>query len=169
MDKGLKSGVQRDAIAGTRAVEVATSLGLLVFGLVVVSNSLRIGSGWAPDGPEAGFYPFYVGLVLCVASAFVLVTHARKGAGPAFVGRLELSRVLCVLLPAMLYVAGLYLLGMYVSSLLFLSGFMHWLGKYSWLKALALGTAIVAGLFAMFELWFNVPLPKGPLEVWLGY
>jgi hypothetical protein len=24
-------------------------------------------------------------------------------------------------------------------------------------------------LFFMFERWFLVPLPKGPLEAWLGY
>jgi putative tricarboxylic transport membrane protein len=37
-----------------------------------------------------------------------------------------------------------------------------------WAKtaAVALGVSVV--FFLLFEVWFKVPLPKGPLESWLG-
>jgi putative tricarboxylic transport membrane protein len=167
MNDGQESQTRGDAVVGTHAAEIGVALGLFLFGVVVVGDSLRIGKGWAPDGPEAGFYPFYVGLVLCAASGWIVLRNLRKGSGPAFVGKLELRRVLTVLLPSAAYVAGLFWLGMYVASTIFLIGFMHYLGKFSWLRAVPVSIAVVACLFALFELWFKVPLPKGPLEAWL--
>jgi hypothetical protein len=46
---------------------------------------------------------------------------------------------------------------------------MVWQGKYRWWVAAIIAIAICVGLFFMFEVWFLVPLPKGPLESWLGY
>jgi putative tricarboxylic transport membrane protein len=166
MNDGQES--QADAVVGTHAVEIVTALGLFLLGVVVVADSLRIGRGWAPDGPEAGFYPFYVGLTLCASSGWVGLRNLRKGSGRPFVGKLELGRVLSVLLPSAVYVASLFWLGIYVASALFLIGFMHYLGKYAWARAVPVSIVIVACFFALFELWFKVPLPKGPLEAWLG-
>jgi putative tricarboxylic transport membrane protein len=168
MSDGQQSQDGARAVVGLHAVEIGVALALFGFGLVVIGDSLRIGRGWAPDGPEAGFYPFYVGLTLCAASGWVALRHVRLGSGPAFINRLELGRVLAVSIPSMVFVAGMFWLGIYVAAALFLIGFVHFLGKYSWLKAVGLGSAVVVGLFALFELWLAVPLPKGPLEAWLG-
>jgi hypothetical protein len=105
---------------------------------------------------------------LCAASGWIVVRNLRQGSGPPFIRKLELGRVLSVLAPSAVYVASLFWIGVYVASVLFLIGFMHQLGKYPWRKALPVSIAIVGGLFALFELWFKVPLPKGPLEEWLG-
>jgi putative tricarboxylic transport membrane protein len=156
---------------GMRGAEIATAAGLFAFGAVVVADSVRIGRGWAADGPEAGFYPFYVGLTLCACSAWIGVSHWRSAPVPAarFVSASEARRVLLVLVPSTLFVAALFWLGTYVSSLLFLTGFMRWLGKYAWHKAALIGFGVSLALFLLFEMWFQVPLPKGPLEAWLGY
>jgi putative tricarboxylic transport membrane protein len=168
MNDGQESQAGTDAVVGTHAVEVGVAFGLFVLGVVVVADSVRIGRGWAPDGPEAGFYPFYVGLTLCAASGWIGLRNVRKGSGRSFVSQLELRRVLSVLLPSVVYVASLFWIGMYVASTLFLSGFMRYLGKYAWARAVPVSLVIVGCFFALFELWFKVPLPKGPLEAWLG-
>jgi hypothetical protein len=154
---------------GTRPVELFVGLGLFAFGGLVILDSLRLGRGWATDGPEAGFYPFYVGIVLCAASSAIVARNLRKGSGPPFVSKLEARRVASVLVPSLVYGAGLFWLGLYVASALFLLGFIRYLGKSSWLRSLALAVAITACLFALFELWLEVPLPKGALEAWLGF
>ena len=46
-----------------------------------------------------------------------------------------------------------------------------WLGGYSVLRSALIGVAVMAVLFAMFEIWFKVPLVKGWLNplAFLGY
>lgn len=163
-----KSAADSEVVLATRPAEVIIALGLCLFGGVVVADSLRLGNGWAPDGPEAGFYPFYVGLVLCTASGWIALAGLRKGSGPPFVRKLEARRVALVLVPSLAYGVGIFWLGMHVASLFFLVAFMRQLGQYSWLRSAATSAIIVACFFCLFELWLEVPLPKGPLEAWLG-
>ena len=46
---------------------------------------------------------------------------------------------------------------------------MMWLGNYNWLVAAAVGIVVPVLTFLMFEVWFLVPLPKGPVENFLGF
>ena len=59
--------------------------------------------------------------------------------------------------------------GLYVSSAIFIAVFMRWQGKFSLVKSCLTGLIVSVVLFAMFEIWFNVPLLKGPLEAAFGY
>jgi len=86
-----------------------------------------------------------------------------------FVGRSELVRVLQVFVPTVIYVLLIGFLGLYVSSAIFIAFFMAWLGKYPLYKIVPVAVLIPVALFFMFEVWFLVPLPKGPLETALGY
>ncbi len=156
-------------LVGTRAAELVTALALFACGVVVVIDSLRIGRGWAPDGPEAGFYPFYVGLTLCACSGCIAVGARRGGGGAPFLRAAELRRVLVVFVPTAAYVGLCCWVGLYVASALFLIGFMRSVGRRSWLEAVSVGLLVSGGLFSAFELWFMVPLPKGPLEAWCGF
>jgi putative tricarboxylic transport membrane protein len=167
-NEARKSAAVSDAALGTRPAELIVALVLCAFGAVVVADSLRLGRGWAADGPEAGFYPFYVGLALCAASAAVVLGNLRKGSGPPFVRKLEARRVAAVLVPSFAYGVAIFWLGMHLASLFFLIAFIRHLGKYSWRRSVATGAIIVACFFCLFELWLEVPLPKGPLEAWLG-
>jgi putative tricarboxylic transport membrane protein len=157
------------AIIGARAAELVTALVLFAAGVVVVVDSVRIGRGWAPDGPEAGFYPFYVGLILCACSGYIAFAASRRGEGRGvFLRAAELRRVLTVLAPTAAYVGLCFWLGLYEASALFSIGFMRWVGRRSWLQAGLVGLLVSSCLFLLFERWFMVPLPKGPLEAWLG-
>jgi len=150
-------------------VEIAVAAGFVALALLVMADSIRVGRGWGSDGPEAGFYPFYVALALGAAAASILVRHWRLASSKHFVAPQELRRVLSVLVPTALYVGLLLLVGLYVSSAAFLAGFMRTQGKYSWPKALGLGIGVPVAMFLLFEKGFGLPLPKGPLENWLGY
>jgi hypothetical protein len=143
---------------------------LLIAG-VVIYDSNRVGFGWAADGPEAGYFPFYIGVIIAIASlANLLRAFFSKDLGQkAFVQRKQFRRVLAVLVPMAIYIGAIYLLGIYVASVLFIAIFMRWLGRFSWTKIAFVSLLVPFGLFLMFEIWFLVPLPKGPLEAFLGY
>ena len=156
------------------AAEVAVALFVLAIGLLVVFDSVRLGWRWGSDGPEAGYFPFYIGLVICISSAlnawFALANARRKGRA-IFVEWQALRQVLAILIPALVYALGIQLVGLYVASAIYIAGFMLWLGKYSWLRSVVLGVAVSAVAFLTFEVWFQVPLYKGAFDPlsFLGY
>ena len=143
----------------------------LRFGAIVIVDSARLGFGWQEiHGPRPGYFPFYIGLIMCVASLVNVVRAlmVRGADNKTFVEVGQLKMVLAVLVPTALYALLVTWIGIYVSSVLFIAFFMRWLGKYPWWKVagVSLGTAVV--LYLVFEKWFKVPLPKGPLENLLG-
>ena len=131
---------------------------------------MRLGARWAEDGPQAGYFPFYIGLLVCLSAAvnFVMALVNRKDAEREFVELDKLKLVLAVLVPTAIYVALVTWIGIYVASTLFIAFFMRWLGKYPWWKVAVVSIGTMVVFFLIFESWFKVPLPKGPLENLLG-
>ena len=167
---------QRDIAVGTvRVWEVVVACFFLAFGSVVVWESRRLGAQWASDGPQAGYFPFYIGLFIIISSVANLyfgITSGAKGAKP-FVLWHQLKMILVVVVPSLVYVALIVNpvkgLGIYVASAIFIAFFMRYLGKYGWAKIAAVSVGTMFVFFLMFEIWFKVPLPKGPLEAALGF
>jgi hypothetical protein len=156
--------------ASTRTVELAVAALFFIFGLIVVVDSIRLGHTWGPDGPRAGYFPFYVGLLVCIATGvtFFRTLGDRAKAGKAFVTRGALKQVMRMLVPSIVYVVLVKPIGIYVASTLFIAYFMRWLGRYRWPMTVGVAIAVSAIFYGLFEVWFKVPLPKGPLEAWLG-
>lgn len=155
----------------TRGPELAVSGLLIVVALIVIADSLRVGVTWADDGPRSGYFPFYIGLLLLASSGYVFVTQllAFRRTTAVFAERAQLRRVVAVLVPIAVYTALIHGLGIYVSSALLIGYFMRRYGRYGWAKTGAVSAAVPLVLFLVFERWFLVPLPKGPLESVLGY
>jgi hypothetical protein len=152
--------------------EGLTALFFLAVGAVVAIDSLRIGAGWADDGPQAGYFPFYIGLALGATGLVGLLDALRQRAAAgaqAFATREQLARVAQVFVPTCLYVAAIYVAGIYVASALFIGWFMRRHGRFAWSRTLPVALGVPLMLFMLFERWFLVPLPKGPLERLLGF
>ena len=164
---------QDKAVGSVRAWEVIVAALFLVFGAIVVWDSRRLGAQWGSDGPQAGYFPFYIGVFILVSSAVNLYAAIAKGSRDAFVEWGQLRLILIVMVPTLVYVAlmdnPLYSLGMYVPSVVFIAFFMRYLGKYSWPKIIAVSVGVMLATFIMFEIWFKVPLPKGPVEAAFGF
>lgn len=161
----------KEQTVSTRIMELVVSGLFIVFSCVVLSDSWRIGARWGSDGPQAGYFPFFVGAIMLIASAVTFVTNllASGRIKSNFVDRSALILVLKVFLPTVVYVALIGFLGIYVSSAIFIAFFMAWLGKYPVHKIVPVAILVPIALFIMFDVWFLVPLPKGPLETALGY
>jgi putative tricarboxylic transport membrane protein len=156
----------------TRWVELFVALAIALGGAVVIIDSIRVGITWAADGPRAGYFPFYIGCLLVFTGGWVVVQTLlswRKLAPSVFVTRARLKPILLMLLPTVGFVILIAWLGLYVASFIYIGGFMLWQGKYRLLPTLAVSAGLPIALFLVFELWFLVPLPKGPLEHLLGY
>lgn len=165
----MENGTDRSA-ASTRAVEIGVAAIILLFGLVVVIDSYRLGARWGDDGPQPGYFPFYVGLLICASSVTILLRALRNPslAEESFVSRGELKKIFTVLVPTVVYVTLIAWLGFYVASTLYIAYFMWQLGKYSWFMTVPVSVGVSVAFFLIFEIWFQVPLPKGPLESALG-
>ncbi len=164
---------QDKAVGSVRTWEIVVAALFLVFGAVIVWDSRRLGASWGSDGPQAGYFPFYIGLFICISAVINLYQGIAKGSREAFVLWGQLRLILIVLVPSVVYVALIdnpwYALGIYVSSAIFIAFFMRYLGKYGWAKIVAVSVGTMVATFVMFEIWFKVPLPKGPLEAAFGF
>src|SRR6476469_1846791 len=121
----------------TYVVEAVVAGLIVLLGILVLQGSWSLGSKWTSDGPGSGYFPFYIGLLMCLAGvgAMVQALFGKKRNTDLFVDSEQLTRVLQVLVPALVYVAAVQFLGLYVASAIYIAGFMILLGKYSPLKS----------------------------------
>ena len=152
-----------------RAADLVTALALIVVGVVVIADALRLGIGWSIEGPQSGFFPFWLAVLMVVATIVIAGQSWRRASGRPFVTAAQLRPVLVVLGPAVGLVVLTEGLGLYVASALYLGFYMRWVGRHAWTTIVALGLGIPLVTFVVFERWFLVPMPKGPLEAWLGF
>lgn len=151
-----------------RPVERAVAALLIVLGLVVLFDSYGRGAGW-DNGPQNGFFPARVGWLFLAASAFILFQSFRSPPEGTFVTYAQLGQVARVFGPLVLFVALIGPLGLYVAAAIFIVVFMGVVATSRWWAILLTAVLFPLLAFWVFELQFRVPLPKGPLENWLGY
>ena len=156
-------------VVRSRSVDIVVSLLLLALALLLGWDAHRIGSSWADDGPQAGYFPFYLSIIMGVASLYGLVAAILEKSRGAFVTREQFVRVMQVFVPTLLYCFLTEFLGLYVASFLLVSGFMWWIGNIAIWKSILVAFIFTVVMFLTFEIAFNVIMPKGPLEAAFGF
>jgi putative tricarboxylic transport membrane protein len=159
------------AVMTTRTAEVVTYVVLIALASVLAFDNWRSGMGWAKDGPQSGYVPFYLSMILGGASLFGLASIflKRTGAAKTFVTRDQLRRVMQVFVPTLLFCAITQWLGIYVASFLLVAGFMRFIGRIALWKSLLTSFLFALVMFVTFEIAFDVIMPKGPLEAAFGF
>jgi len=161
---------QKDGSVGVRWPELAVALLLMALAGLVITDSLRVGTGWADDGPRAGYFPFYIGLALLLSAGSVALKQLlRWRVHEPFAERAQLSSVWAILWPMTIYIGLVFPLGIYVSSVLLIAYFMLRHGKHGAALTAAVSLGVPLFFFGVFERWFLVALPKGPLEAYFGF
>jgi hypothetical protein len=156
--------------ASQKAVDLSVAGAIMALAALVMFDSQRLGSSWAFDGPQAGYFPFYIGLIMFTAATVTFVQALlSKKPRRIFVDPQQFRSVLAIFVPSAVYIGGIYLLGIYVASMIFLAYFMRVLGGYRVVLIAPVALGVPAFLFLLFEVWFLVPLPKGPVESLFGY
>jgi hypothetical protein len=168
------ASAQGEAAAGdgldARWPEVLMAAFLFALAVLVIVDSMRVGAGWGDDGPKSGYFPFYIGLMLAGASGWIIVSQLRRWNRDRtlFAERQQLRLVMAVFVPMVVYVALIFAIGIYIASALLIGYFMLRYGRYSWVKTLPVSVGVPLFFFLVFERWFLVLLPKGPIERLLG-
>jgi len=159
------------AVVSTGAVDVVTSLLLLALALVLGWDNWCTGASWDSTGPQPGYFPFYLSVILGAASLYGLGVAfvSRREAAQTFVTRAQLRRVMAVFVPTFLFCLATQYLGLYVASFLLIAGFMRIVGKIALWKSLLTAFIFTAAMFVTFDIAFDVIMPKGPLEAAFGY
>jgi putative tricarboxylic transport membrane protein len=158
-----------------RLAELLTAAGLMGLGGVVIADAARLGFGWGDEGPRSGFFPFWLAVFLTVTAGTLFVRALRSAPGPPLLTRDKLRSVLTVLGPLAAFVVLIDPpgpwpgLGLYTAGGLYLAFSMRWIGGHRWTIVVPVAVAVPLIAFFVFERWFLVPMPKGPLEAWLGY
>ena len=168
----MSNSVRGAAGAGPshRSTEIGVAVATAIFALIVIGGSIQVGIGWGDEGPMAGFFPFYVALMILGAS---IVNFIQIWTGDRderlFAEWGQLRQVCFVVVPTAIYVALVPYVGIYISSILLIAVFMKWLGHYGWAYVSLVSVGTMLATFLVFEKWFLVSLPKGPIENWLGF
>jgi putative tricarboxylic transport membrane protein len=159
------------AVTNNRTVEIVVALLLLALAALLGYDNWRTGIGWDPTGPEPGYFPFYLSVILALASVYGLIKalRSREMAAETFVTRAQLRRVMAVFVPTLLFCVVMQFLGLYVASFLLIASFMRIVGKIAWWKSLLTAFVFTAIMFVTFDIVFDVIMPKGPLEAAFGY
>jgi hypothetical protein len=158
-------------VSSTRTVEIVVMLILLAIAGVLAFDNWRTGMSWEASGPQAGYFPFYLSVILAGSSIYGLVrlftTHAHEN--ETFVTRDQFRRVLQVFVPTLAFCILMQWLGLYTASFLLVAGFMGIIGRIAWWKSVLTAAIFTVLMFITFEIAFDVLMPKGPIENLLGY
>lgn len=172
MDQNLDSGDSvRAGVVGTYVADAVVAGLILLLGIIVTVTSWKLGAGWTSDGPGSGYFPFGIGIILCVSGIATVIQALKNKDTSIFVDQEQLKRVLQVLIPAIIYVGGIEIFGVYIASAVYITLFMILMGKFSIIKSVVIGLLTNVFFFGMFEVWFKVPLYKGYIDLltFLGY
>lgn len=164
--------MREDATLVSRfTMEVATAVATAALGATTMIGASEHSIGWGDAGPEPGYFPFWIGLIVVVASigAMVQAFVRHRGTGEVFLTRVQGCRLAAFVIPVFLFVPIALFLGLYVTTAIYLLAKMTLQGRYSIRRALPIAVGAPVFLFIVFERWFQVPLLKGPLEAMLGF
>ena len=160
------------ASIGNRGPELGLALALMVVAVVVLVDANRLGTGWDEfDGPRAGYFPFYVGCLLLISAGWIALKQllAWKRTTSVFADVKQLGSVWAIVWPMTVYIGLIQPIGIYFASALLIAFFMRRHGKYGFPALTAVAVGVPLFFFVVFERYFLVSLPKGPIEALLGF
>jgi putative tricarboxylic transport membrane protein len=148
-----------------RRADIYVGLGLLAVGLLVLGDAIRLGFGWGMSGPEAGFFPFYMGLGIVICTFFIVLRGIRilkkEGTGKPLIMKGGMAQILWVLIPAIGVVLLTELIGLHLATVVYLAFYMGWVGKMHWAKVILLSILVPLVVYILFDKVFLIPLPEG--------
>src|SRR6516164_6823694 len=159
------------AVTSNRTADIVVSLVLLALATTLGYDNWRAGIAWDETGPQPGYFPFYLSVVLAGASLYGIVAAylSRREAIETFVTRAQAKRVMAVFVPTLLFCLATQFLGLYVASFLLITGFMRFVGKIALWKSLLTAFLFTAIMFVTFDIAFDVIMPKGAAGGAVGY
>ena len=156
-----------------KADAVCATLLMLIGALVCFDASKRGIFGWGASGPEAGMYPFLLGVGMILGSLVILgqTLFGERQVVPdkPFIPPGALKPVLSVGIPAAMMVLLTHFIGLYLAASLYLAVYMRWIGRHQWISVATVSILLPLAGYVLFQRWFQIPLPEGSLTSRLGF
>ena len=138
-----------------------------IIAIVVLAETFRLGFGWEEfQGPQAGFVPFYLGLLLLGCSIFLFQKAFRspkKEDDTFFINRQGMMEAIRIFGTATLFSILMVYTGTYFSTIIFAMLFSRWLGKHSWVACIVFTIVTTLTIYFGMEVGLKIPLPKSAL------
>jgi putative tricarboxylic transport membrane protein len=136
----------------------------LIFSLIVSIESYRVGLGTLHK-PGPGFLFFWTSIFLGIMSLITLVrgwrTKKDRGSGIPIFGKLNITKIILVLISAFLYALLMETLGFILVTLLLFIFLLRAIEKKAWLLTISVSITVSAIAYLIFETWLKCQLPKG--------
>lgn len=150
-----------------RRAELIVSGLFIVLSLIIIKECFRLGFGWEPQsGPQAGYVPFYLAMLMLVSSAFIFylgLRQEKKEDDRFFVnkeGMMEAGRIAAT---SLIFTIIFVYAGCYFAMIVFSPLFVKWLGKHSWKATIAFTIIITLTIYFGMEVGLKIPLPRSAL------
>jgi hypothetical protein len=148
-----------------RRADIIVGLGMMLVGIIALGDAIRMGFGWGISGPEAGFFPFYMGLGILICTIFIVVkaikSYRKDGLGKPLIQEGGLVQILWILIPAIGVFLLTELIGLHLATVFYLAFNIRVLGKMSWVKVILISVLVPLSMFIVFDKVFLIPLPEG--------
>lgn len=136
---------------------------LIGVGIISLSNKFPIKSG---GDPGAGFWPSIIGaiLVICAVGLFILnIVHKEKEEKKSVSLNTPANKCVYLMMGIIvIFCIGLYVLGFYISALIFIPAVMHLLGDRNKRNMIMTSVVTVGAVYIIFGLLLKTQLP-GPI------
>jgi hypothetical protein len=144
-----------------RQVEIGAVVVFLLLGALVLLDTIRLGPGWGESGPQPGFFPFVMTILLVLGTLGVIYVelYQQSDTRPFFEVSEEVADLLKVGIPIVIVPFVIRWLGLYVGAGLYIAFFMAWYGKFRWYSALAGGIILPVVLWLVLREGFNISMP----------
>ena len=148
-----------------RRADIIVGLGMMLVGIIALGDAIRMGFGWGISGPEAGFFPFYMGLGILICTIFIVVkaikSYRKDGLGKPLIREGGFVQILWILIPAIGVFLLTELIGLHLATVFYLAFNIRILGKMSWVKVILISVLVPLSMFIVFDKVFLIPLPEG--------
>jgi hypothetical protein len=151
-------------------MEVVTGCVTALAGAVISYGALEFGIGWDDAGPQPGYFPFYIGLLIILGSLGVMAQAftQHRHSTQIFLNSEQAGRIVSFAGPMVAFVVLCVLLGLYVAMTVYLFAVMTIQGRFKIPLAALVSIGTAVAFYVVMEIWFQVPLLKGPVEAMLG-
>ncbi len=148
-----------------KKANLAIALLFIAVAILVIVDAVRLGFRWGANGPQSGFFPFWLGAILLVCAAIelrgVVVQHLKHAPTKRLMPEGAWKPIAWVIAPAAGMVIATELVGLHLAAALYLAFYMRAVGKIRWSTTVAVAILVPALLYIAFERLFMVPMPQG--------